>query len=80
MIINGKKIYDQTNNSDINWYEEIRKLKTGQGQDYTTDYLLAFDYTNNHCGVIAVDLRRHKELDADPKAIQQIECVGQLDN
>ena len=27
---------------------------------------------------MAVDLRRQKELDADPKAIQQIEYVGQL--
>ena len=27
---------------------------------------------------ILVDLRRRKELDADPRAIQQIEFVGQL--
>ena len=30
--------------------------------------------------LIAVDLSRQKELDADPKAIQQIEFVGQLTN
>ena len=30
--------------------------------------------------LIAVDLIRQKELDADPKAIQQIEFVGQLKN
>ena len=29
---------------------------------------------------IAVDLSRQKELDADPKAIQQIEFIGQLQN
>ena len=28
--------------------------------------------------MIPVDLSRQKELDADPKAIQQIEFVGQL--
>ena len=28
--------------------------------------------------LIATDLSRQKELDADPKAIQQIEFVGQL--
>ena len=28
--------------------------------------------------LIAVDLSRQKELDADPKATQQIEFVGQL--
>ena len=32
----------------------------------------------NHYRLIVVDLSRLKELDADPKAIQQIEFVGQL--
>ena len=36
VIINGKNFYDQTIDSDIKWYKEIRKLKTGQGEDYTT--------------------------------------------
>ena len=30
--------------------------------------------------LIAIDLSGQKELDADPKAIQQIEFVGQLKN
>ena len=29
---------------------------------------------------MSVDLSRQKELDADPKAIQKIELVGQLKN
>ena len=29
---------------------------------------------------MAVDLKRQKEVDADPKAIQQIEIVGQFRN
>ena len=33
---------------------------------------------NNHYRLIAVVLSRQKELDADPKAIQQTEFVGQL--
>ena len=32
----------------------------------------------NHYKLIAVDLSRQKELYADPKAIQQIEFIGQL--
>ena len=32
----------------------------------------------NHCRLIAVDLSTQKELDAEPKAIQQIEFVGKL--
>ena len=40
VIINGKKIYDQSVDSDIKRYEEIRKLTTGQDEDYTTGCLL----------------------------------------
>ena len=78
MIINGKNFYDQAIDSDIKRYKEIRKLTTGQGEDYTTGCLLDYEYIKNHYRLMAVDLNRQKELDADPKAIQQIEFVGQL--
>ena len=38
------------------------------------------DYGLYHNRLIAVDLTRQKELDVDPKAIQQRELVGQLKN
>ena len=69
VIINRKSFYDQASDSDIKGYEEIRKLATGQGNDYTTGYLFDYEYTKNHYRLIAVDLSRQKELDADPKAI-----------
>ena len=78
MIINVKSFYDQRIDSDIKRYEEIRKLTTGQGEDYTTGCLWDYDYIRNHYSLIAVDLSRQKELDADPKVIQPIEFVGQL--
>ena len=37
-------------------------------------------YIKNHYRLIAVDLSRQKELDVDPKAIEQIEFVGKLKN
>ena len=37
-------------------------------------------YIKNHYRLIAVDLSREKELDADSKAIQQIEFIGKLEN
>ena len=58
-------------------YNDMRKLEkltTGQSEDYTTGYMLVYD----HCKLIAVLSSGQKELDADPKAIQQIELVGQL--
>ena len=61
-------------------YEEIRKLTTKQHEDYTTGCLLDYEYIKNHYRLIAFDLSRQKELDADPKAIEQIEFVGHLIN
>ena len=49
--------YDQTIDSDVKRYEEIRKLTTGQGEDYATGCLLDYDYIKNHYRLIAVDLR-----------------------
>ena len=78
VIINGKSFYDQPIDSDIKQYEEIRKLKTGQSENYTIGCLLDYDYIKNHYRLIVVDLSKQKEVDADPKAIQQIEFAGQL--
>ena len=60
--------------------EKFRKLTPRQSEDYTTWCLLDYDYTKNHDRLMAVDLIRQKELDADPEAIWQIEFVGQLKN
>ena len=78
VIINWKIVYDQAIDSDIKRYEEIRKLETGQGEDYATGCLLVYEYIKNHYRLIAVNLSRQKDLDADPKAIRQTEFVGQL--
>ena len=75
-----KTFYDQPINSDIKRYEEIRKLTTEQDEVYTTGCLLDYEYIKNHYRLITVDLTRQKELDAYPKAIQQVELVGQLKN
>ena len=37
-------------------------------------------YIKNHDRLMTVDLIRQNELDVDPKAIQQIEFIGQLKN
>ena len=55
--------------SDIKRYKEIRKLTTGQDEDYTTGCFLDYYYITDHYKLIAIDLRRQKELDADLKAI-----------
>ena len=42
--IDGRKFYDQPINDSIKQYDKIRKISTGQGDDYTTGCLLDFVY------------------------------------
>ena len=58
----------------------MKNLTKRQGEDYTLGCSLDYDYIKNHYRLIAVDLSRQKELDADPKAIHQIEFFEQLKN
>ena len=51
-------------------YENIRKIATGQGDDYTTGCSLDYLYFTNTYKMIAVDLSKEQALDADPRAIQ----------
>ena len=43
-----KNFYNRVNDSEIKQYKEIRKLTTGQGEDYTTGSLLDYEYIKNH--------------------------------
>ena len=51
----------------------------GKGDDYTTGCLLDCPYFENHYKVIAIDLSKQQALDADPRAIQQINFTANLD-
>ena len=59
-------------------YENIRKIATGQGDDYTTGCLLDYSYFKNHYKMFAVDFGKQQPLDADARAIQQINFTANL--
>ena len=59
-------------------YRELKKVMIGKGEDYTAGYLLDFNYFDKYNKLVAVDLSKQKELDADPRAIQQIELKYML--
>ena len=40
VLIDGRSFYDQPINDSIKQYNEVRKVSTGQGDDYTTGCLL----------------------------------------
>ena len=78
--IDDRNFYDQAVNDTIKQYDEVRKISTGQGDDYTTGCLLDFAYFEKDYRLIAADLSKQKALDADPEAIQQIIFTGQADD
>ena len=77
-MIDGKDFFDQPVKNNKITYENIRKIATGQGDDYTTDCLLDYIYFKDYYKMIAVDLSKQQALNADPKAIQQIDFTANL--
>ena len=78
-MINGENFFDQLIKNKKTTYDNIRKIATGQGDDYTTGCLLDYSYFADTYKMIAVDLSKQQALDADPRAIQQFNFTANLD-
>ena len=78
VMINGEKCFDQLVKDNKITYENIRKISTGQGDDYTTYCLLNYPYFKDSYKMIAVDLSKQNELDANPRATEQINFTENL--
>ena len=68
--VDGRNFYDQPINDSIKQYDKIRKISTGQGNDYTTGCLLDFSYFEKNYKLIAVDSSQQIALDAHSRATQ----------
>ena len=79
IMINGENFFDQPIKNNKVTYENIRKIATGQGDDYTTGCLLDYPYFLDNYKMIVVDLSKQQALDADPRAVQQINFTVNLD-
>ena len=79
IMINGENFFDQPTKNNKVTYENIRKIATGQGDDYTTGCLLDYPYFADTYKMIAVDLSKQQALYADPRGIQQINFTANLD-
>ena len=73
-----KIFFDQPVKSDMKTYNNIRKIATGQGDDYTTCYLLDYQPFNKYYKLIAIDLSKQQALDANRKEIQKINFTVNL--
>ena len=79
VMIDGKNFLDQPIKDNKVTYENIGKITTGQGYDYTTGCLLDYIYFKKYYKMIAIDLSKQQALDVEPKAIQQINFTANLD-
>ena len=79
VMIDGRNFFDQPINSMNKTYENIRKIATGKGDDYTTGCLLDYPYFKDNYKMIAIDLSKQQVLDADPRKIKQINFTAKLD-
>ena len=79
IMINGENVFDQPIKNRGVTYNNIKKIAKGQGDDNTTGCLLDYQYFLDTYKMIAVDLSRQRALDADPRALQQINFIANLD-
>ena len=65
-MINGENCFDQPIKNNEVTYENIRKIATGQRDDYTTGCLLDYLYFKDSYEMIAIYLtpRKQQALDA----------------
>ena len=79
VMIDGQNFFDQTVRNNLITYDNIQKIATDQGDDFTTGCLVDYSYFNKHYKMIAIDLSKQQALDAGPKAIQQFNFTGNRD-
>ena len=71
-MIDGRNFCDHPIDGLIKQYDEVRKVSTEYGDDYTTGCFMDYAYFKDNCKLVAVGLSKQKALDTDPKAIRQI--------
>ena len=69
VLIDGRNFFDKPIKSDLKTCDNIRKIASGQSNDYTPGCLLDYPYFKNYHKLIAIDLSKQRKLHADPKAM-----------
>ena len=60
VMINGENFFDKPIKDDKVTYENIRKVATGKGDDYTIGFLLDYQYSRDSYKMITVDLSKQQ--------------------
>ena len=77
-MMDRRNFFDQLVKNDLKTKYKIKKTPIGQEDDCMTGRLLDYNYFNNYNKIIAIDLSKLQELDADPNVIQQVNLPGNL--
>ena len=78
-MIDRRKFFDQPVKNNLTTSNNIRKVATGQGDDYRNSCLLDYPYFEKYYKMMVTDLRKQQAIDADPKALQQTNVTSNLD-
>ena len=62
VMIDRQNFFDQSVINGLRKYENIPKVTSDQGDDYTIDYLLDYPYFKENYKTIAIDLNNNKHL------------------
>ena len=79
-MIDEQNFFDQPVKNNLRTYDNVGKITISQRDDYTTGCLQHYPYCKENYKLIAKDLSKQQALDADPKAIHQINFPGNLIN
>ena len=71
-MINGENFFDQPIKDNKVTYENIRKIATGKGNDYTTGCLLDYPYFKDSYKMIAIKLNKQQALHAHPEKFNKL--------
>ena len=77
VMIDKENFFDHPVKSDLK-YDNIWQIPIGQGDDDTTGSLLDHNYFKDYSMMTEIDLSKQQVLDADPKAMKQINFTGNL--
>ena len=61
VMIDGWNFFNHSVKNNLRTYVNIRKIETGQGDDYTTGYLLDYPCFKIYDKMIAIDLSKNKD-------------------
>ena len=77
-MVDGQNFFNHPVKSNLRTYDTIQKIANSQGDYDTTSCLLDYNHFNKYYKMIAIDLNKQEALDADPKAVQQVNSTWNL--